>query len=1069
MKTKLCRLFALLLFCSSFSVLGQGKIVNGTVSDESGMPLPGVNIIIDGTSTGTNTDFDGNYSISTKVGDVLTFTFLGFKSQSLTVGSSETINVTLFEDAATLDEVVVTAFGIEKEQKSLGYAVSKVDGEALEQQAETDIGRLLRGKAAGVNVTATNGTVGSGTNMIIRGYTSITGGNQPLFIVDGVPFNSGTNRQSDWLDGQNASSRMLDIDPNNIAEVNVLKGLSATTLYGNRGRNGVVIITTKNGALSDNTQTSVDISSSIFFSDAHTPDYQDDFGGGFNQEFGWYFSNWGPAFSDTNPAVYGSFFSSVKDGQVYVTHPFASNNEPAYIAGYEDLAASEYAYKPYNSLENFLRQGVTSNQSVSVRGGNDKAQYSVSYTKVEDKGILPGNSLNKDNFGVGGKVKHGKLTVNGTLNYAKTNYKSPPIAASNGSGVLGGGSSVYADIMYTPRGVDLVNIPHQRADGGSLYYRTGNDIQHPQWTVENAFVSQLTNRVFGSFGANFEINSNLSAFYKYGLDTYTETGINAQNKNGIDGDTTGFLTTTSIVNNQIDHNAGVNFNSAINEDINLSAVVGFNANHNKLTREGVESKNQITFGVLKHWNFVNQSNTSDLFGGLDFESVRNIYGVYADVTLDYKDYLFLNLNARTDWASSLEDGNNNITYPGASISFLPTSAFENITSDYFNYLKLRLGYGSSAGFPGTYSTRSVLALTAREFVDQAGNVLASNTTGNVLGNPNLTPELVSEIEFGIETRLINNRVGINMSLFKRETTDLLTTRPLDPSTGYTSTQINGGDLENKGIELGLDVDWLQQADGFSWSTNLNFYSDDPVITRLPSGVSLLPLPGSGGLQSMIEGQPYGVLTGTKRVYHENGQPIIGADGNYQVSADNDLIIGDPNPDYTSTLTNTFKYKGFTLSVGLNYRKGGDIYSITSATLLNRGLVDFPVSRYGTYALPGVTADGAPNTTQINATNIAFDNWLYGPNEFRVFDGTTIRLNEVSLSYRLSQKVLGKTPFTSVVLTASGSNLWYDAVNFPDPINFDTNTLSTGVGNTSGIDYISGPSARRYGFSLKVTL
>ena len=355
MKTKLCGLSALLLFFVVQISFAQSKTVTGTVSDGSGMPLPGVNIVIQGTTQGANTDFDGNYSITANVGDVLKFSFLGYKDELITVGLSSTVDVSLVEDAATLDEVVVTALGIEREEKALGYAVSKVGKEDLEQKPDGDLGRILQGKAAGVNITASNGLSGSSSNIVIRGNTSITGNNQALFVIDGIPFESGANQQTAFFDNVTESNRFLDIDPNNIEDISILKGLSATALYGNRGRNGVILITTKSGA-SGAGKAKLSITQSVFESKAHLPTYQDEYMGGFNNTFGWFFSNWGPKFNDPT-ANYGAYYlRDNENGTVFVTHPFATNVNSDFITGYEDLAASEYELKPYNSVDNFLEE-----------------------------------------------------------------------------------------------------------------------------------------------------------------------------------------------------------------------------------------------------------------------------------------------------------------------------------------------------------------------------------------------------------------------------------------------------------------------------------------------------------------------------------------------------------------------------------------------------------------------------------------------------------------------------------------------------------------------------------------
>lgn len=1076
MRTKLNGLLTLLLALVVHISFAQQKTVSGTVTDQDGLPLPGVNIVVEGTTTGTQTDFDGNYSISASEGEILLFTYIGQKDIKQAVGATNSVNVQMQENAQALEEVVVTALGVKKEAQSLGYSVSKVAGDEVAEKPSSDIGRLLQGKAAGVNITASNGMAGSSTNIVIRGYTSITGSNQPLFIVDGVPFGSDTNNDDAFFDNSTESSRFLDLDPNNIADINVLKGLSATALYGNRGRNGVILITTKNAkGGSFEGKTTVTVSSSTFFSTPHLPEYQQEYGGGFDQEFGWYFSNWGPKFGDTNPGIWTGYLSEVRDGKVYLNHPFATNTVSDYITGYEDLAAGEYEYKAYQSVPEFFRTGIYTSQSVGINGGNGDTGYNVTYSRTEDKSFVPGNRLMKNNLGVGGSTKLGKLSVNASLNYSVTDLKSPPVAASRGSGIEGDGASIFGDLMYTPRSVDLSNIPFERADGGSLYYRETNGIQNPNWTVKNSKTGQIVDRFFGNVSLNYALSENINLGYRYGLDIYNENSFYGQNKGGVSGNALGLYRTQKVRNMVTDHNLSINYDKDLNENFNLKLVGGFNSNTVAWQRDGTESTNQIAFGVLKHWNFTNAS-TSSSFSGNSFQrqTQNNTFGVYGDASLSFKNYLFLNGSVRNDWTSTLEKDNNRILYPSTSVSFVPTNAFEGLRSDGngLNYLKLRAGYGSSAGFPDVYSTRNTLELSGRAFVDAEGNVQSSNTTADILGNPSLKPETVTEIELGIDTRFLNNRVGINASIFKKETKDLITDKDLDPSTGYTTTTLNGGDMQVKGVEVDMDLHLVKSVDnGFNWKTNINFYADESLVTRLPDGIDQIILGNfftADAKNAAIVGQPFAVLIGTQVERDDAGNKIITKSTGSYVTNQNDVVIGDPNPDWTGSLDNTFSYKGLSLGVTIGYRHGGDIFSKTSATLLNRGVIDFPFDRLGTYVLPGVNEDGAVNTSQIGATDIAFSNWLGEANEFEVWDGTTIRLRDVRLGYSLSSKMLEKTPFSSLSLTVTGSNLWYRAVNFPKAVNFDTNTLSNGVGNNIGLEYFSGPSSKRYGFSIKAT-
>ena len=1062
----LSKLLLLSLLSLQFAIAQE--IFTGTVTDDQGVPLPGATILVQGTSNGVSSDFDGNFQIEGSQEDVLEISFVGYKTAVLTASGNMQISL---EQSNELEEVIVTALGVEKEAAQLGYSISKVESDQVTERPSGDIGRLMRGKAAGVNITASNGLSGSSTNIVIRGYSSITGSNQPLFVVDGVPFGSDTNAQSAFFDDGTQTSRFLDIDPNNIKDINILKGLSATSLYGNRGRNGVILITTNN-TTSKQAEAKVSVSNSTFFSDPHLPDYQNEYGNGFDQEFFWYFSNWGPKFGDTNPNIWLGQLTDIRDGRVFINHPFSINNVPAYIAGYEDIAASEYEYKPYQSVPNFFRTGVFNSTSVGLNGGSNGVSYNVRYTKTTDEGFTPGNSLSKDNLSVGGSIKRDKLTVNASLNYALSDMKSPPIAASRGSGVDGDGASIFGDLMYTPRSVDLMGMPYQRADGGSLYYRTSNSIQNPRWTVDNSKVRNKTNRFFGSANLKYDITDDINVVYRYGIDTFTEGQQYGQNKGGVDGNRLGIYRTTNITNMIVDHNVSANFKQQFTELIGLTAVVGFNSNSVSYSQDGIESNKQIAFGTLKHWNFEDASATNSFNGNnLQYENKVNTYGVFADLTLSYDDYLYVNGSVRNDWTSTLEESNNTILYPSGSLSFIASNFFEELDSATFlDYLKLRLGYGSSAGFPSAYSTRNTLSLTGRAFVSPGGALSSSNTTSNFLGNPNLKPELVSEFEIGMDTRMFNNRVGINLSYFNKKTKDLITNKDLDPSTGFTRTTLNGGDLEVQGVELDLDLSLIQQFDGLSWNANINFYADESLVTSLPEGIDQIIIGNyfnADAKNAAIEGQPFGVLIGDKIRRDDAGNKVINAaTGNYIIDPQ-DVVIGDPNPDFLLNFDNTFKFKNFKLNVGMGYRHGGDIFSKQAVTLLSRGIIDFPFDRLGTYILPGVNVDGSPNTTQIGATDIAFSNWL-GTDELEVWDGTTIRLREISLGYDFKGALLDKLPFSSLNIAVSGTNLWYKAVNFPEGVNFDTNTLSTGVGNNIGIEYFSGPSSKRYGFTINAS-
>ncbi len=998
------------------------------------------------------------------------------------VGANNTINVQMQEDAQALEEVVVTAQGIKREKQALGYAVTTVGSEDLEDKTEGDIGRVLRGKASGVNITQQSGISGSGTNIVIRGYQSFSQNNQPLFIVDGVPFSTDTNASGDFVDGNNGSSRFLDLDPNTIASVSVLKGLSAATLYGEAGKNGVILITTKNGSSNSGgpKKSEVTITSSYFFNEiASLADYQNEWGGGFDQAFGWFFSNFGPSFSKegrasyTNPANFPAVYDlNPSDGTI--RHPYATASAATGVpAAFPELANARYEFKPYNSVPNFFRTGGVSNVSVNANGSTDdnKVSYNLSAGHLEDEGFTPGNTLTRNNIGIGGRAQlSNRLTFSGTMNYTRTDFKSPPVAASQGNGSFGAGSSVYGHLLFTPRSVDLQGLPWENPiTHGSVYYRQGNDIQNPRWTVANSGTRQLTNRAFGNMAAQFDINENLNILYRFGYDYYNERNTTFQNKGGTSGNTatqSGVYSTWDNNNTIWDHSIILNGSYDLTEKLDMNFNAGGTSRSTTYDRQGVASSGQNVFGVLRHFNF-------NLQDEIQLTEIQNIVGLYGQVDFGYDRWLYLTLNARNDWVSNQAPANRSLLYKGASFSFIPTQAFPGLRSEGgINYLKLRGGYGESAGFAERYPVSVDLFINTQSFINGDGQTVVSNTVSNTLANPNILPERYSEFEVGLETRLFKNIVSLDLSLYQRTTNDLIVNRPLDPSTGGDLIQTNVGQIVGKGIEVDLGIYPFKEGN-FTWSINSNFNLNKSEVTDLGPDTEIIVYEGFSNLgNAAIKGEPLGVIVGSRVQRDDAGNLKVDAAGNYlgeEVDENGRLpIIGDPNPDWTFNLSNSMSYKNFNFSFLLNHVQGGDIYSNTISVLIGRGLVSDTADRDASFILPGVGPDGTANNVQINNSDYYFNNVAFGPSELQVFDATCLRLQEVSLGYSLPSKFLDRTPFGSLTFTLSGFNLWYEAFNVPKSTNFDPNVAGLGVGNGQGFDFLSGPSSKRYGFSIKAS-
>jgi len=1073
MRTKFSGILTLLLAFVVQLTFAQEKTISGTVSDNSGLPLPGVNIIVKGTSNGTQSDFDGNYTVDANVGQTLVFSYVGFNSVERAVtAATSNISLQLTEDAESLEEVVVTALGIKKEKKALGYAVSSIKEEAIKDNPETDLTRVLQGKTAGIEITTQNGISGSANKVIIRGMNSFSGNNNALYVIDGVPYSNDTNAAGDFVDGNSGSSRSFDIDPNNIENIDILKGLAATTLYGTDGRNGVILITTKTGSTKNiSAKQEVNISTSYFFNEvASLPDYQDKYGGGFDQAFGWFYSNWGPGFYEEGLGGWGSDAAFDENGTLahpYSTSAFLGANYPDYQALYE---GARYDWKPRNSVEQFFKTGGVSSISANFKGRSEdnKYNYGMAFGQVEDEGFTPGNKVTRTNLTVSGGAKlTNKLNVRGSMTYTKTNFKTPPVAASFGSSTFGSGSSIFGDLYYTPRSIDFYELPYEAPDGSSIYYRDDNAIQHPLWTIQNAKFSQNVNRLNGFASLDYNFNDNINLRYQGSIDTYSENNVNKQNRGGRTGDLvtdSGFYSTWNNTNLISDHNlvlSGNNY-SFLNDNLGFNFMAGATSRNRKFDRIGIDSFGQQVFDFFNHEGFTD-------YGYIEYHEERNIVGLYGQLSFDVNNWVFLNLSGRQDWVSNTSK-NNTLFYPSASMSFIPTSAFKGMKSDKgINYMKLRVGYGTSANFSSGYPTATGLSLNTQGWLDET-----ENTTNSFVGNPNIKPELFAEIEYGVEMKLFS-RLNLDFTYFTRVTQDLIIgNNPIPLSTGAGFTSTNVGEIESWGIEAELGLDVLKRSEGFNWNVNVNFFANESEVTDIGDNDILIYAGFTNLGNGARVGYPLGAMFGSRIARDEDGNLLVDGVGNYladQVDEDGVLpFIGDPNPDFVMNYTNTFEYKGLSLGFAINHTSGGDIYSTTTATLMGRGLTTDTENRLSTYILPGININtGLPNDIQINNSNFYFDNGFASPaDELSVYDGSVVRLREVNVAYSLPSKLLNKTPFGKVTIKASAFNMWYNAYNTPDGVNFDPNTTGLGAGNGQGFEFLTGPSSKRYGMSVNLS-
>ncbi|MFI1745348.1 SusC/RagA family TonB-linked outer membrane protein [Thalassobellus sediminis] len=1039
MKTKFSGILTLLLAFVVQITFAQEKTISGTVSDESGLPLPGATVLVKGTTSGTSTDFDGNYSINVSQGSTLVFSFVGNKTKEVVVGASSKINVILEEDAESLEEVVITAQGIKREKKALGYAVTTISAQSIESKPEADVAKLLTGKIAGVQVNTAGGFLGQSPSVIIRSKNSITGNNQPLYVVDGIPI---------------AGDRSFDIDPNNISSTSVLKGLAASTLYGEDGRNGVILITTKTGSpiLKEGKFEIQIINTTSLLEVANLPDFQNTYGQGSDNNINTTFlGTWGAKFN----------------GQ-QAPHPLAIGE---YAESFPQFQGQTVEYKAFpNNVNDFFNTNFGRNTSVLVTKSTENASFSFNVSHTDQKGVVEASKLQRLNMSFGGSARlSNNFVLNAKADYSNTVSSRPTL-------------NVFDILTWIPRNLDIQNLPFEDPNtGANVYYR--DDFANPLWQLKNSGYADDSDRITASTNLVYTLNDKLSLGYTFGLDKYNEINRDHQNKGGIIAPL-GFLqyyVNTSKVTN---HRFLFNFSDIkLTENVSIQGQLGMETKNTVREINGVVGSDQVVFGFVdldNYRTYTPQTDFTTLDGEVITSSEQNRIGVFGGVDFAFKNYLYLNLQARNDWGSTVEKDQQSVFYPSVSVSFLPTAAFDGFGSN-GDYLKIRGGYGSSASFPLAYLTRPELNANPNSWINPYdSSVIATNFVSSFLPNPNLKPEFLKEFEIGVEGKYLNNRLIFDISAYKKTTEDQILYSNLPNSTGYTQTAINAGDVVTEGLEVGLIVTPLL-TDDFSWNINTNFTAYESTVENLP--IDLVQI-GTLGVNSAINGEPFGVFRGTFAVKDDAGNLLINPTTGKIIFSDDvgleDEIIGDPNEDFRVSTINSFTYKNFSLSAQLEYVHGGDLYSTTAQNLLRRGVTKDTEDREGTFVLPGVYGDPAtglpildgngdpiPNTVQIGPNDVYFIN-TQDVEENQVYDATTIRLRDVSLSYQLSGKALEKTPFGSAIFTLTGNNLWFYTPNMPEHLNLDPEVLATGQGNSFGIDFQNAPSYKQYSLSIKLT-
>jgi TonB-linked SusC/RagA family outer membrane protein len=1032
----------------SSELWAQERTVSGIVTAvEDGSTLPGVNVVVKGTTNGTVTDAEGKYSLTVPAtGGVLVFTFIGLSSKEVEIGDRTVVDAQMGQDVAQLTEVVVTAFGIEKEKKSLGYAVQDVDGSQLTTAREANLVNSLTGRVAGVQVTNASGGVGSSSRIVLRGAASLTGNNQPLFVVNGVPINNDNYGNAGGNGGSDKPNGAAEINPDDIESISVLKGPNAAALYGSRASNGVILITTKSGRNTKGIGISVN-SSATFERPLRLPDYQNAYGGGYDETY----YDWGN----------GTAGSGGED----------ESWGPALDRGLEFVQWNSFDGKPLpwvsrpDNVKNFFDTGKTFQNNIALSGGNEKADFRLSLSNLDQKGMIPNTELKRKTVDINAGVSlTEKFKARATLQYIKSNSDNLP----------GGGydnNNPMQQFTWFQRNVDIEalrdfkNLPlapaGTSAEGTPANWNT-NFNNNPFWVLHNNTQGFEKDRIIGNVRLSYDFTDWLTLSARTGTDYFTELSTSKRaigsndfpNGNYQEIDRTWYETNTDFL---------LSFKKDVATDINLGASVGGN-----FMRQ-VYSRNTLEAPELEIPDVYNLDNSKVAVEAETFDQQKEIHSLYGSVDLSFRDYLFLTLTGRNDWSSTLPANNNSYFYPSVSLSADVTSML-GLESEVLNYAKFRTSWAQVGADTDPFKLQNVYA-----FFDPWNGSLIEPTVSNTLLNPNLKPEISTSFEVGGEFGLFSNKITLELTYYNKRSTDQIVPVSISGATGYTSFQLNAGEIVNKGIEVSITGTPITTATGFRWDIGLNYARNRNEVVKLAEGLDALELGRYWNSQVLARrGEPYGVIFGPDyqrdpngRIIHSNGVPL---------KDNTNKVLGNVNPDWIGGLNNTFSYKGVTLNVLVDAKIGGDVYSMTNAwgryagileeTLLGRenGIVGDGVMAAGT--------DDDGNTIYVDNNVVVsaqrYNHAAFGNNVVAgsVFDASYIKLRQISIGYALPQALLTKTPFKAVTFSVIGRNLALLYSNVP---HIDPETAFGNGNGTLGLEHAQLPSARSIGFNLNFTL
>ncbi|WP_395062420.1 SusC/RagA family TonB-linked outer membrane protein [Flavobacterium sp.] len=1078
MKTKfrgLLTLFFALLVQITFA---QERSVSGVVSDNSGLPIPGVNVNVKETKAGTQTGIDGKFTIKAEANQTLVFTFIGMKKQEMSA-SKTNLSVKLQADALELETVVVTALGVKREKKSLGYATQEIKASDLKSgTANGNFLNDLSGKVAGVQIRRNNNFGGS-TNVVSRGIKSLTGNNQMLIVIDGVPINNSntnsvgqTNARGTNFDYGNAAA---DINPEDVESVNVLKGAAASALYGYQAGNGVLMITTKKGKTSKGLGVTISSEMVVGSIDKSTfVKYQDKYGAGYGLYYG------------PNEDSYFNEADINGDGNVDYLVPFYE--DASFGAPFDNSMVYQWdSFTPYspnfgsktqwknadNGPISFFETPISLNNSVSLEGNEGKSNYILNFSNLKQNGLMPNSEIKKNNFSA--KFSHDfsdKLTASVFANFIQQN-------------TVGRNSTGYNDnIMSNFRqwwqtNVDLKSLEDVFYNSGgqnvTWNIKSQNDLSPAYW--DNPYFQRYKNyqndsrsRFIGYGKLDYKVNNWLTSTFRVSTDTYSEIQEERRTNGSV---------AAEFGINRIDETSGyqrfnrnysennfdliLNFKKDISKDISFSGLLGGTMN-----RIGINTVLASTQGGLVIPGIYSLQNSNVAVRPIDSQTKQGINSMYGQVSFGYKGFLYLDGTVRRDAFSTLPKDNNVVLYPSVSSSLI----FSNlIKKDWLSYGKLRLNYAEVGNGAPTQSLSDTY--TKYDPFDSAQQYSAPSTKNN----PNLKPTITSNYEAGLEMSFLKKRLGFDVSLYRSLSIDQIFQVPFSTATGYSSKFINAGSIENKGIEVQLNGSPISNND-FQWEVLVNWSKNKNQVVSLAEGIDNLQL-GSfqGGVTiNAVVGQPYGQIRGTDFTYL-NGEKVVGANGRYVLNNSSNNIIGNINPEWVGGVRNKFTYKNVSFSFLIDVQKGGDIFSLDRSYGLATGLyaetaelndlgnpIRNAIADGGGIILPGVQADGTPNTVRAPGSEYFGNSFGYRrqPNKAFVYDASYVKLREVSISYRFPSKWLEKIKIQDIKFSIVGTNLWIIDKNLPDA---DPES-GLGSGNlSSGYSVGSLPTTRNIGCNL----